>query len=129
MGSEAFKELLRRKDNYDIVVILRPSKKNKDMFAKWETEPGVRIVWGDLCELKDVREAMKGVEHVLHPAAFISPEADMNPVQAKRLNHGGMLNHPRPACNSSNHAIILALKFYPYLDTCIKPKRFTCPSA
>jgi hypothetical protein len=81
MGSEAFKELLRRKDKYDIVVILRLSKKNKEMFAKWEAEPGVRIVWGDLCELKDVQEAMKGVEHVLHPAAFISPEADMNPVQ------------------------------------------------
>ena len=92
MGSEAFKELLRRKDKYDIVVILRPSKKNKEMFAKWEAEPGVRIVWGDLCEFKDVQEAMKGVEHVLHPAAFISPEADMNPVQAKKLNHGGMLN-------------------------------------
>lgn len=92
MGSEAFKELLRRKDRYDVVVILRPSKKNKEIFAKWETEPGVRIVWGDLTELKDVQEAMKGVEHVLHPAAFISPEADMNPVQAKKLNHGGMLN-------------------------------------
>jgi uncharacterized protein YbjT (DUF2867 family) len=48
MGGEALKELLRRKDKYDIVVIMRPSRKNKEMFAKWEAEPGVRIVWGDL---------------------------------------------------------------------------------
>jgi hypothetical protein len=81
MGGEALKELLRRKDKYDIVVIMRPSRKNKEMFAKWEAEPGVRIVWGDLWEFKDVQEAMKSVDHVLHPAAFISPEADMNPVQ------------------------------------------------
>jgi uncharacterized protein YbjT (DUF2867 family) len=87
-GSEASQELLRRKDKYDIVVILRPAKKSKDMFARWEAEPGVRIVWGDLTEFKDAREATRGIEHVLHPAGFISPEADTDPVQAKRLNYG-----------------------------------------
>jgi len=47
MGSEAFKELLRRKDRYDIVLLLRPSKQNKKAFANYEGQEGIKIVWGD----------------------------------------------------------------------------------
>ena len=92
MGGEAFKELLRRKNKYDIVLLLRPSSVNKKNFSQYEGQEGITIVWGDLSKLEDVQKALKGVDNVLHPAAFISPQADHNPKQAKKSNYESALN-------------------------------------
>ncbi|MCK5654339.1 MAG: NAD-dependent epimerase/dehydratase family protein, partial [Dehalococcoidia bacterium] len=92
MGGEAFKELLRRRDKYDIVLLLRPSKKNRKAFTKYEGQEGIRIVWGDLSNPDDVLRAVNGVDHVLHPAAFISPAADHNPQLTKKTNFEGTKN-------------------------------------
>ena len=67
MGGKAFEELLRRKSKYDIVLILRPSKKNKKAFKKFLPsdrlpvgtkgiiqEEGLKVVWGDLTHYPDV---------------------------------------------------------------------------
>lgn len=92
MGGEAFKELLRRRDKYDIVLLLRPSTKNKRAFKRYEGQEGLRIVWGDLRNPVDVLEAVNGADHVLHPGAFISPAADYNPPRCRRINLGGTEN-------------------------------------
>jgi nucleoside-diphosphate-sugar epimerase len=92
MGGEAFKELLRRRDLYDTVLLLRPSKKNRKAFAKYEGQKGLKIVWGDLCNFDDVLQAVSGVDHVLHPAAFISPAADYNPPLCRKINTCGTEN-------------------------------------
>ncbi len=92
MGGEAFKELLRRKDKYTVRLLLRPSKKNKKAFNKYQGQDGIEIVWGDLSKLEDVLKAVNGVEHVLHPAAFISPEADRNPRLCNQCNRVGTEN-------------------------------------
>jgi nucleoside-diphosphate-sugar epimerase len=106
MGFAAFKELWNRKDQddrkYDIVLLLRPSEKNKKMFKKTEASCGIKpipgrgvvedakkslkIVWGDATIYEDVVEAVHGVDWVLCPMAFISPEADRHPDQAKAVN-------------------------------------------
>src|SRR4030042_6050349 len=91
MGGEAFKELLRR-DRHDIVLLLRPSKQNRKAFTKYESQEGIKIVWGDLCNFDDVLEAVNGVDYVLHPAAFIAPEAGKNPRVCKGINCGGTEN-------------------------------------
>ena len=92
MGGEAFKELLRRRDKYDIVLLLRPSTKNKRAFERYDGQEGLRIVWGDLRNPDDVLEAVHGADHVLHPGAFISPAADYNPPRCRRINLGGTEN-------------------------------------
>jgi nucleoside-diphosphate-sugar epimerase len=92
MGGEALKELLRRKDDYDVVLLIRPSKQNRRAFAEYEKREGVKIVWGDLCNPGDVLEAIDGVDYVLHPAALIAPEADKNPGLCKGINCGGTEN-------------------------------------
>jgi len=92
MGGEAFKELLRRRDKCDIVLLLRPSKQNREAFAKYDGQPGLSIVWGDLCNPDDVLKAVSGVDHVLHPAALIAPEADGKPRQCRMINFGGTSN-------------------------------------
>jgi nucleoside-diphosphate-sugar epimerase len=105
MGSAAFKELWSRKDangerKYDVVLLQRPSKVNKEMFAPYEAECGIqsipgkgivqgkglKIVWGDATVYEDMVEAVKGVDWVLCPMAFISPEADHKPAMAKAVN-------------------------------------------
>jgi nucleoside-diphosphate-sugar epimerase len=107
MGFAAFQELWGRKDGqgerkYDIILLLRPSQKNKDMFKPFEVECGItsipgkgvvenavksmKIVWGDATVYDDMLEAVRGVDWVLCPMAFISPEADRNPKQAKAVN-------------------------------------------
>jgi nucleoside-diphosphate-sugar epimerase len=92
MGGEAFKELLNRKDRYDIVLLLLPYKKIKKAFVKYEGQEGIKIVWGDLCSYDDVLEAVNGVDYILHPAALIAPEADKNPTLCKRINYSGTQN-------------------------------------
>jgi nucleoside-diphosphate-sugar epimerase len=92
MGGEAFKELLRRKDQYDVVLLLLPSKRDKKVFSKYEGQKGIKIVWGDLCNFDDVLEAVNGVDYVLHPAALIAPAADKTPLHCKRVNCGGTEN-------------------------------------
>jgi nucleoside-diphosphate-sugar epimerase len=90
MGSEAFKELLKRKDRYDIVLLLLP--KDRKAFAKYEGQEGIKIVWGDLYNFENVLEAVNGVDYVLHPAALIAPAADKNPQLCKRTNYYGTKN-------------------------------------
>jgi len=92
MGGEAFKELLRRRDKYYIRLLLRPSKKNRKGFSKYEGQEGVEIIWGDLSRPDDVLKAVSGVDHVLHPAAFISPAADYNPRLCNSCNRIGTEN-------------------------------------
>ncbi len=92
MGGDAFKELLRRKDKYDIRLLLRPSQKNTKAFGKFGGQEGIDIVWGDLGKLDDVMRAVNGVQHVLHPAALVSPEADRNAQLCNRCNRIGTEN-------------------------------------
>jgi len=92
MGGEAFKELLRRRGQYDIVLLLLPSKAERRAFSHYEGQPGIAIVWGDLCNPTDVQEAVSGVDYVLHPAALIPPAADHNPPLSERVNYSGTVN-------------------------------------
>jgi len=95
MGFETFKLLWEKRDRYDIVLLLRPSKKNKKKFRKYEKEAGLeegsefKIVWGDVLKREDVVEACRGIDWCLHPMALISPEADRHPEMADKVNARG----------------------------------------
>ncbi|GAB4309367.1 MAG: NAD(P)-dependent oxidoreductase [Promethearchaeota archaeon] len=105
MGFEAFKELWSRRDaqgrrKYDVVLLQRPSAKNKALFKPYELESGIepcrgkgvvegggfKIVWGDATDPGDLEEACRGVDWILCPMAFISPAADRDPAMAKAVN-------------------------------------------
>ncbi len=95
MGFETFKLLWEKRDRYDIVLLLRPSKKNRKKFKKYENQAnksegiGLKIVWGDVQNREDVVEACRGIDWCLHPMALISPEADRNPEMADKVNARG----------------------------------------
>jgi len=106
MGHEAFKDLWRRRENYDIVILVRPSEKNKALFQSYERQAGIaprpgkgvvegnglKIVWGDATNYGDLEEAIRGVDWVLDAMAFISPQADYYPETAKAVNTGAIKN-------------------------------------
>jgi len=95
MGFETFKLLWEKRDRYDIVLLLRPSKKNKKKFRNYERQaeiaegPGFKIIWGDVLKREDVVEACRGIDWCLHPMALISPEADRHPALAEKVNTRG----------------------------------------
>ena len=90
MGHQAFKELWKRKDNYDISILVLPSEKDSGLFREYERATGVpavegsgaaegdgfKIVWGDATNYEDVVETIDGAEWVLDAMAYISPQAD-----------------------------------------------------
>jgi len=88
MGGAGLRELLQRRERFDIVTLVRPSATNREKMRHLEDEPGLRIVWGDLTRYEDVLDCVTGADIVLHPAAFISPAADRDPATARAINVG-----------------------------------------
>jgi len=110
MGFEAFKSLWARRGEFDIVLLLRPSTKNRRLFAPYARQArlpslrverreagrvegeGLSIVWGDAARYDDVQATVAGVDAVLDAMAFISPQADYHPKTAKAVNTDGVRN-------------------------------------
>lgn len=82
MGGAGLNELLRRRDRFDLVTLVRPSAVNKTKLRELLKEPGLRVVWGDLTCYEDVLACVTGADIVLHPAAMIAPAADHDPQAA-----------------------------------------------
>ena len=86
MGFQTFKELYARKYRHNIVVLLRNSEKNREMFMPFIHDPSVRIVWGDLTEYDDVAKLVQGADYVLHVGGMVSPAADYYPRKTIKTN-------------------------------------------
>ena len=86
MGWAGFQELYAKKDKYNIVVLNRGSKKNREKFAAYENDPAVKLVWGDLTNYEDVLELVTGADYVLHVGGMVSPAADYYPVKTQKTN-------------------------------------------
>ncbi len=92
MGWWTFRELWRRRREYDLTLLLRPSFRNRRRFAPYlrvarqEKGTDLTVVWGDAVRYEDVRRAVAGADHVLHAMACISPRADYHPDEARAVN-------------------------------------------
>jgi len=87
VGFESFKELLDRRDRYNVRILSLDRKIERKMFDPYNDQ--VDIVWGDLRNPEDVKKAVAGVDAVIHTAALIPPEADHHPQLAWDVNVGG----------------------------------------
>lgn len=85
MGWAGFKELYNC-PNYDIIVLLRDSQKNRDLFQPYLGDPRVRIVWGDLTKYDSVLDSVTGADYVLHVGGMVSPAADYYPKKTIKTN-------------------------------------------
>ena len=86
MGRAGFRELLKKKDRFNIRILARPSKKNKKALAEYATEPAVEIIWGDLTDYEDVLKGVTGADFVLHVGGMVSPQADYYPEKTLKIN-------------------------------------------
>ena len=86
MGHHSFMEFIKHKDQYNIVILIRDSEKNRKMFAEYLNDPSVRIVWGDLKNYEDVEKCVAGSDYVLHVGGMVSPSADYYPTKTIQTN-------------------------------------------
>ena len=88
MGFAGFQELYKKKDKFNITLLLRGSEKNREKFKAYENDPSVRIVWGDLTKYEDVLDAVTGADYVLHVGGMVSPSADWKLYRTQKTNIG-----------------------------------------
>ena len=72
MGHAGLVELSKRLDRFNITLLARPSKINKEKLAAYEAMAGIRIVWGDLTNYQDVLNGVMGADYVLHVGGMVS---------------------------------------------------------
>jgi nucleoside-diphosphate-sugar epimerase len=106
MGYQAFKELWKRRDTYDLSILVLPSEQEAGIFQEFQRQAGLpevkgrgiaqgkgfKIVWGDATNYQDVVQTIEGAEWVLSTMAYISPQADYRPEIARSVNVDAILN-------------------------------------
>ena len=93
MGYESFKAMLPDIGKlYDLIILVRNSEKNHQLFDPHEGMPGLTIKYGDLLNHNDVDECIRLSDLCLHIAAFVSPQADYHPKKAMQNNYGSVRN-------------------------------------
>jgi len=87
MGFAGMTEILRYPDRYDLRILARPSKKNKELLQALSTQhSALSIIWGDLTNYDDVLKGVTGADIVLHVGGMVSPQADYRPKATFRTN-------------------------------------------
>ena len=92
MGFVGLNELLKDVGQLELVILARPSEKNKKLLVPFADFPELKIVWGDLTNYADTLSCVRGADIVLHVGALVSPEADYHPQQAMDINYGSTMN-------------------------------------
>ncbi|MBO5619886.1 MAG: NAD(P)-dependent oxidoreductase [Paludibacteraceae bacterium] len=87
MGFAGMQEILKYPNLYNLRILARPSKKNKELLAPLaESHSSLTIVWGDLTKYEDVLKGVTGSDIVLHVGGMVSPQADYRPKATLRTN-------------------------------------------
>ena len=87
MGFAGMKEILRYPDKYELRILARPSKKNKELLAPLiATHSSLNVIWGDLTKYEDVLKGVSGADIVLHVGGMVSPQADYRPKATLHTN-------------------------------------------
>lgn len=79
MGWYGFQELYKRRERFNLVLLNRDNKHARSMFAPYENDPAVKLVWGDFTNYNDVLDCVTGADIVLHVGGMVSPAADYDP--------------------------------------------------
>ena len=86
MGWQTFQEIYLNRPDLDIVVLIRDSEKNRNLFAGYMNDKRVKIVWGDFGDYDAILEGITGASYVLHIGGMVSPAADYWPKRTLKTN-------------------------------------------
>ncbi len=107
MGYATYQELLKKSDSYKVMMLVRPSNKNIKTFKKhipaktkrsqikegFITEKeNIKILWGDIRNLKTVKKLIQDTDLVINMAAIIPPAALHSKKKIDETNIGGVAN-------------------------------------
>lgn len=90
MGQESLKAILAGERNFDLLLPVMDTDKDRTIMRPYVSIPKIQIVYGNLTDPAFVTELMKGIDLVIHIAAFVSPAADYDPMKAMQVNFGSM---------------------------------------
>ena len=92
-----------------IIVFSRDEMKQWEMAQRYNSEPRVEFVIGDVRDKARLAEALRGVDHVVHAAATkIVPTAEYNAAECIKTNINGAMN-VIDACNEAGVSSTVAL--------------------
>ena len=84
MGTATLNELLSRCDKFDIAVLVRDTKRNRQKMERYGDK--IRVIWGDLMNYDDVLKGVSDADYVLHIGGMVSPSADYKPKSVLKVN-------------------------------------------
>lgn len=88
VGSSTLNELLKR--GHEVKVLERDTQQNRLTAKRYKRRADIRF--GDILNVRDVGDAVAGMDAVVHLAAVIPPLADRKPGLAEYINVGGTRN-------------------------------------
>ena len=94
MGMNGMEQLLSTRingENVALTVLARPGKINERKLDPY-IRRGVKVIWGDLLNSRDVARGVAGADVVLHVGGMVSPAADRYPELTYRVNTESMRN-------------------------------------
>lgn len=92
MGSATLAELVKRDGRFRVRALVLPQERNHPVIKRFDHNPAVEWIWGDLTNADDIRRGVQGVEQVLHIGGMVSPQADHHPELTMKVNVGGARN-------------------------------------
>jgi nucleoside-diphosphate-sugar epimerase len=90
IGLETLKELVKRKDNYEIVVLAKDNKKHRKKLKKFDAD--IHTIYGDIRHSATIEQLTNNIDFVIHLAAIIPPRAEKNPKLAEEVNLDATVN-------------------------------------
>jgi len=92
-GKKFVELTLKTKNVRELVIFSRDEMKQWDMAQKYQDDPRVRFIIGDVRDKESIHRALDGVDHVVHAAATkIVPTAEYNPYECIKTNINGAMN-------------------------------------
>ncbi len=90
VGYEVLKQLIQKKDQFNICVFDLNNRKNRQLLSPFKNR--VEIVYGDLSKPEQIEKVCNNKDFVIHLAAIIPPLADEFPELAYKVNALGTEN-------------------------------------
>ena len=124
IGSHLVEELVRRRQH--VRVLDNFSSGRRENLAHLAEQ--VEIIEGDIRDIATVRQAIKGVDYVLHQAALASvPQSVADPLTTDQVNVEGTLNVLLAARDTHARRVVFASSCAVYGDNPVLPKHEQMP--
>jgi nucleoside-diphosphate-sugar epimerase len=128
IGSSTLQELIRQ--GHTVRCFDIKTQKTEKVAKRFQLEPNVEVVWGDLRQAEQVAAAVANQEVIVHFGAILPPEVDKDPTRAEAVNVGGT-KHLLAAATQQEHSpkflLASSLDVFGYTQDKEPPRKVTDP--